>query len=304
MRIKMLSIVSLTALLMLAGAGRAETPASKKAEKTPRVLTLGAVASGPSSVTMWRDMRYYLGKNGLPIEFVLYSTYDGLVKALQDGQVDIAWNTPLAHAQFHRLAGDSQALVMRDVDRDFRSVLLVRKDAGITDLPGLAGQTVLFGSCNSAECTVLPAYFLKKEGVRLDQIKVLSLHKEVDRMGVPCHSERHVLKALREKRGGAGIINERLWKYLQKDKPEEAAAFQAIWTSPASSHCMFTARKNFHKDLGARFTRLMLAMDAKDPVCAEILRLEGCQKWAAGGQEGYEHLLKALRDEDAVSLGK
>lgn len=67
---------------------------------------------------------------------------------------------------------------------------------------------------------------------------------------------------------------------------------------------MFTARKNFDKDLGARFTRLMLAMDTKDPVCAEILRLEGCQKWLSGSQEGYEHLLKALRDVDAVSLGK
>ena len=48
----------------------------------------------------------------------------------------------------------------------------------------------------------------------------------------------------------------------------------------------------------------MLAMDPKDPICAEILRLEGSQKWEAGSQEGYEHLLKALRDEDAVSLGK
>jgi phosphate/phosphite/phosphonate ABC transporter binding protein len=301
MRFKMLSILSLIAL---AGAVRAETPASKAAEKPPRVLTIGAVPAGPSAVTAWRDMRYYFRKNGLPIEFVLYSTYDGLVKALKDGQVDIAWNTPLAHAQFHRLAGDSQALVMRDIDRDFRSVLIARKDAGIADLSKLEGQTVVFGSCDSAECTVLPAYFLKKEGVRFDRLKVLSLDKEVDRMGVPCHSEGHVLKALREKRGGAGIISARLWKHLQKDKPEEAATFQAIWTSPAFSHCMFTARKDFDKDLGARFTRLMLAMDPKDPVCAEILRLEGCQKWVAGSQEGYEHLLKALRDEDAVSLGK
>ena len=240
----------------------------------------------------------------MPIEFVLYSTYDGLVKALKDGQVDIAWNSPLAHGQFHALAGQSQALVMRDVDCNFRSKLIVRKDAGISSLEGLAGQTMVVGSCDSAECTVLPAYFLKKEGVRFDRIKILSLHKEVDRLGVPCHSEQHVLKALLEKRANAGVISANLWKYLQTEKPDVAASFEVIWTSPAFSHCVFTARKDFDKELGAHFTKLMLAMDAKDPVCAEILRLEHCQKWVAGNQEGYEHLLKALRNEEAVSLGK
>ena len=60
-------------------------------------------------MTVFREIRYYLAQNGMPIEFTLYSNYDALVKALHEGQVDIAWNSPLAHGKFHVLAGDSQA---------------------------------------------------------------------------------------------------------------------------------------------------------------------------------------------------
>jgi ABC-type phosphate/phosphonate transport system substrate-binding protein len=122
-------------------------------------LKIGAVAYSPKSVDVFRGMRYYFGKNGMPIEFVLYSTYDGLNDALAKGQVDLAWNSPLSHARFHLAAGDSQAVVMRDVDRNYRVKLIVRKDAHISTIDDLVGKTMVFGSCDSGDCTVLPVYF-------------------------------------------------------------------------------------------------------------------------------------------------
>ena len=72
-------------------------------------------------MTIFEGIRRYCGRNGLPVDYVLYSNYDALVEALHEGQVDVAWNTPLAHARYHRLAGNtSKTLVMRDVDCDFR----------------------------------------------------------------------------------------------------------------------------------------------------------------------------------------
>jgi ABC-type phosphate/phosphonate transport system substrate-binding protein len=265
-------------------------------------LKIGAVAYSPNSVTIFRGIRHYFAKNQTPVEFVLYSTYDDLGRALKDGHVDVAWNSPLGHGKFHVLAGgQSQALLMRDVDRNYRIKLVVRKDASIERLTDLHGKTMVFGSCDSAEATVLPTYFLKKEGVNFDQVKVLSLHSEVDALGVPCHSERHVLQALLAGRGQAGILSEGLWRRLQQDQPAEAARFKEIWTSPGLSHCVFTARKDFDKDRAERFTKLMLAMDGKDPLTAEILKLEHCSKWVPGSQEGYEALLQALREGQTLS---
>ena len=294
MRFRIAALV-LAALLSLSLAGSRAADAARE----PQALRVGAVAYGPNSVNIFRSMRHYFAQNHMPIEFVLYSTYDGLVDALRKGQVEVAWNSPLAHARFHLLEGDSQALVMRDVDRDYRVKLIVRKDADIAGLGDLAGKTMVFGSCDAADATVLPVYFLKKEGVSFDRVKVLSLHCEVDAKGVPCHSQQHVLQALLKGRGQAGIIGQDLWKHLQAEKPEQAAQFREVWTSPPFSHCVFTARKDFDKETAAKFSRLMLAMDGKDPATAEVLRGEHCGKWVPAGkeaQEGYRDLLKALRE--------
>ena len=76
-----------------------------------------------------------------------------------------------------------------------------------------------------------------------------------------------------------------------------ADKLKAVWTSPAFSHCVFTAAKGLDKQLGARFTRLMLEMDGKGPLTAEVMALEGCKKWVAGGPEGFVDLVKALQEE-------
>jgi phosphonate transport system substrate-binding protein len=281
-------LVVLLALTRTAGAG----------ETRAKVIRIGAVAYSPAAVTIFEDIRRYFDRKGLPVDYVLYSNYDSLVEALQKGQVDIAWNTPLAHAQYHRKAGNaSQALVMRDVDCNVRSMLVVRSDAIIRTLDDLKGKTMVLGSSQAAEASVLPVYFLNREGLNLNRVKVQSLDGQVDLRGNPCSSEVHVLKALQENRGQAGVIGERLWKHLSQHQPDQVSGLRALWVSPPFSHCVFTASKDFDKELAGRFTKLMLAMDANDPLTAEAMRLEGTRKWVAGSQEGFQELLKAL-DED------
>src|SRR5262249_36215599 len=172
----------------------------------PRVLRVGAVAYSPESVKVWKNIQIYFARKGFPIDYVLYSNYDALVDSLKSGHVDVAWNTPLAHARYHVLCGgESQTLVMRDVDRGFRAVVIARKGEA-TKPEGLAGKTLVLGSNDAAEATVLPLYYLKKQGVPLGKVKLLSLHDECDDKGCPCRSERDVLKALEKGRGQAGVI--------------------------------------------------------------------------------------------------
>ena len=294
--------VALFALVGLCSLLPAQRLAAEK--KTPvqdaekPVLRIGAVAYAPSAVTVFDGVRRYFAKNEMPIDYVLYSNYDALVKALWDGQVDVAWNTPLAHAQYHLLAGgQSQTLVMRDVDCGCRCTLVVRKAAGVNGLDGLKGKTLVLGSRHAAEATVLPIYYLKKEGVDFAKLKVLDLDKELDLRGNPCCSPTHVLKALDAGRADAGVIGESMWKALLARRAPEADKLKAIWTSPAFSHCVFTAAKGFDKKLAARFTRLMLAMDGKDSLTSEVMELEGCKKWVAGGPDGFVDLVKALQED-------
>jgi phosphate/phosphite/phosphonate ABC transporter binding protein len=304
MRVCLLTLCT-AALLAAPALGEEKAPAKPVKDCCCDTLKIGAVAYSPKSVDVFRGLRYYAKKNGMPIEFVLYSTYDALNEALAKEQVDLAWNSPLGHAKFHLTAGDSMAVIMRDVDRDYRVKLIVRKDADVASLSDLAGKTMVFGSCDSADCTVLPVHYLKKEGVNFDKVKILSLHQEVDDKGIPCHSAQHVWQALVKGRGQAGIIGADMWKHLQADHPEQAAQFKEVWTSPTFSHCVFTARKDFDKETAEKFAKLMLAMDGKDPAAAEVLKLEHCSKWVPAGkeaQEGYRDLLEALRKQPTLPV--
>ena len=292
----LIAMALLLAASPIAAAGERRGDGKSTSER-PRVVRIGAVAYAPSAVTIFENIRRYFDHRGMPVDYVLFSHYDALVEALQKGEVDIAWNTPLAHAQYHRKAGNaSQALVMRDVDCNVRSVLIVRADASISTPTDLAGKTLVLGSRQAAEATVLPVHFLKRQGVNFDRIKIHSLDGIADLRGNPCSSEVHVLAAVKEGKGQAGIIGERFWKYLSDARARPVGGLKVIWVSPPFSHCVFTASKNFDKELAARFTRLMLAMDPSDPLAAEAMRLEGTRRWVAGSQEGFQELLKALKD--------
>jgi ABC-type phosphate/phosphonate transport system substrate-binding protein len=293
----------LSGLLLLSGSavavfGGEPTAKGTRSKLQAKVVKIGAVAYSPSAVTIFEAVCRYLNRSGLSADYVLFSNYDTLVEALHNHQIDIAWNTPLAHVQYHLKAGGaSQPLVMRDVDCNVRSVLVARADADIRSLADLMGKTLILGSRQAAEATILPLHFLKAEGLRPCQFKVNSLDGKVDFRGDPCSSENHVLKALSAGDGQAGIISERLWNHVSKSQPEQAAGLKRVWISPPFSHCVFTAAADFDKSLGSQFTKLMLAMDSTDSSTADAMRLEGTRQWVAGSQDGFQELLKALREE-------
>lgn len=259
-------------------------------------VRIGAVAYAPGVVTVFNGIKKYLNKNGFAADYVLYSNYDALVAALKKGEVDIAWNTPLAHARYHvACGGKSKTLVMRDVDRGVRAVVIARVDSGIESAKELPGRKLVIGSRNAAEATVLPLYYLKKQGIDVAAAKTLCLDGECDFKGNPCCSPQHVLAALQKGRGEAGVIREGMWRRIAaRQKKTGKDEFRRVWTSPAFSHCVFTAPANFDDAKAKEFTRLMLAMDPKDPATADVLRLEGAKRWIRGTSKGFEDLIEAV----------
>ena len=131
-----------------------------------KTILVGAVAYDPRVVPIWEGMRDYFQEAGVPIDYVLYSCYDSLVRALLERQIDIAWNTNLAWVKVHRRTnGTCRALGMRDVDARFTSVFVARTDAGIHSLSDLRGKRLALGSADSAQAAILPMHFLRKAGL-------------------------------------------------------------------------------------------------------------------------------------------
>ena len=98
-------------------------------------LRLGAVAYHPRIVTIWERFRPYFADAGVPTDYILFSNYERLVDAVLDGTVDIGWNTNTAYVALdHRAGGETRILGMRDVDRDWATVLVMRKGQQVEDV--------------------------------------------------------------------------------------------------------------------------------------------------------------------------
>ena len=105
MTIRRFALAPLLTLLLAPAVTAADEPSVGRGDRPRPVLRIGAVAYSPDAVTIFEGIRRHCGRHGLPVDYVLYSNYDALVEALHAGHVDIAWNTPLAHARYHLKAG-------------------------------------------------------------------------------------------------------------------------------------------------------------------------------------------------------
>lgn len=130
-------------------------------------VVMGAVSYDPAISTIWEKMKVYLNSEGCPFDFVLFTNYERQVAALLSGEVDIAWNGPVAHVMAQEHAKESLiSLGMRDVDCDFVSVCVARKDAQVSSVSQLTGKVVATGTSDSPQAHLVPLYWLQELGVK------------------------------------------------------------------------------------------------------------------------------------------
>ena len=262
-------------------------------------ILLGAVAYDPKVVTIWEGIRQHFRDEGVPLDFALFSNYERQVEALLAGLIDVAWDTPLAHVRVQkRTEGRSLSLGMRDSDRDFRSRILVRKDAGIASLADLHGKTLAVGSADSTQARILPLHFLRAQGVDLDRLTLLPFDSDVGKHGDTGRSEVDVLDALARGTAQAGTVGDLIWVTEVAAGHVDPSKIGVLWTTPGFDHCMFDALPTLATEKRDAFVRGLFAMQWDNPKHRRLLELEGLKEWLPAREPGYDSLRAAL-DETA-----
>jgi ABC-type phosphate/phosphonate transport system substrate-binding protein len=262
-------------------------------------LLLGAVAYDAKVVTIWEGMREHFAREGVALDFALFSNYERQVEELLAGHIDIAWNTPLAHVRVERRSeGRARALGMRDSDRDFRARVVARRDAGVRAVGDLAGKTLAVGSRDSTQARILPLYFLRERGVDLEQVKLLAFDTDLGKHGDTGTSELDVLRAVADGRADAGCVGDLIWVTEHAAGRIDGARIDSLWSTPAFDHCMFDARPELDAAAAEAFQRALFAMKWDDARHRRVLELEGLKEWMPARHEGYASLRAAL---DATS---
>ena len=258
-------------------------------------VTVGAVAYDPKVVGIWEGMRtYFRDEAKVPVEVVLYLSYEAQVAALLAGRIDIAWNTNLAYLQSDHLSqGKCRPLAMRDTDLEWWTEIVVRKGGGIRQLSDLRGRRVALGSRDSGHAAILPVHFLAQAGlVEGRDYQSLRFDTDLGKHGDTGTSEVDVLRAVLNGEADAGAVGSPFWAGVRSGQLVPSGAVETIWSSPHYHHCMFTARVGLSSEEATRFTDALFRMNGQ-PHLRPILDAEGLKEWVRPRTDGYGSLREA-----------
>jgi phosphonate transport system substrate-binding protein len=262
-------------------------------------LTMGAVAYDQKVVAIWDGFREYFRSRGLEFDYVLYTNYERQVEAQVLGQIDVAWNSPLAWLQTERAARAigrrAEAICMRDSDRDLTSVIVVRADSHIESLADLRGRNLAVGAGDSPQATLIPLNFLADNGLtpRKD-FDVTPFDKLVGKHGDHIGGERDAVAALLKGAADAACILDANLLTFGREGTLPSASTRVLAQTPTYDHCNFTVLGGAPIEPVARFRELLLGMSYSDPAVRPLLDLEGLKRWVPGRTDGYRQLTAAV----------
>ena len=278
----------------------AETLRLSSRTSSPRMikrdcLVLGSVCYAESVASIWKGMMRHFARHGLEVDFVLYTSYDRQVHALLSGEIDIAWNGPLAHGRLCKLTGSGGLsafetsgvipLGMRDSDRDFTSRVIVRDDSTIQRVSDLQGRRVATGTVDSPQAYILPLAAVAKQGVELKSLTVLRFDRDIGKHGDTAYGEDAVLEALISGSAEAGFISDLMWqRYITNGKTTGLHSLP-LDSIPSFDHCQFDAiggkKQKVPTRLLEKFQNALLSQKidgSKHFEDTRTMQLEGIQK--------------------------
>lgn len=128
----------------------------------PEVIRLGLIPSegGADIVARFAPMADHLEQElGVPVETFSASEYIGVITAMQNKQVDVAYFGPKSYVEANRIAGAvAVARELNDQGQEgYYGIIIARKDSGMTTLEDARGQTFGFVTPNSTSGFLVPS---------------------------------------------------------------------------------------------------------------------------------------------------
>jgi len=267
-----------------------------------RPLIVGAQASEPNGVTIWRTVRDFLNSKGLPVDYALFSSYEALDHGLMAGAIDIAWNAPMAQAQtLIQSGGACRVLAMRDTDREVTTLMLVAAGSEIAGPADLNGKRIALGDLTSSELRLIPTHQLRQDGFDLaTECEIVDLEAAVRPGWAGRGDFTNTIAALDDGIIDAGTVFEPQYRALVERARIDPAAYRVVWNSRPYSHCGFAARPGLPEDAARRFVELLASMDYSNPDIKEMMDLEHLCAWVPADDSGWQDLISGIKDANLV----
>ena len=260
------------------------------------VISVGAVAYDPKVITIWEGFKDYFAKKGVEIDYILYSNYDAQVDANLSGEVDVAWNSPLAWVWSQIVSGGAcKAIAMRNSDRDLTTKVIVRSVSAARSLADLRGKRVAVGASDSPQATLIPLELIASSGLDpLKDCQVIYHNVMVGKHGDHVGGERDAAKALAAGEADAACVLDANYTVFINEGTLDPGTTRVLATTPPFDHCNFTVRADIPDARIQPFVDALLAMKFEDPSVRIYMEMEGVKEWLPPRTTGYAQLENAV----------
>lgn len=220
------------------------------------------------------------------VSIKVYPDYNGVVEAMNFGQVDMAYFGPLTYVIAHHDSG-AEAIITQLIKGTpfYYSYIITHKDNPANTieelLAGSKNVSFAFGDPNSTSGSLIPGIELKKRGVYTDP--QTHQFKEVRFTG----SHDVTALAVQNKQVDAGAIDSAIYDTLVEQKKIDASQFKTIWTSEKLFQYPWAVKKGTDAQTIQKLQDAFIGV--KDE---EVLKAFGASAFTKAENKDYE----AIRD--------
>ena len=222
---------------------------------------------------------------GMKVEFVPVSDYAAVVEALASDRLDMAWLGGFTFVQTRLKTGNSIPLVQREQDEKFTSKYITANPA-VKSLQDLKGKTFAFGSVSSTSGSLMPRFFMLKDGIKPEEF--------FSRVAYSGAHDATVAWVQAGKVDG-GVLNASVWDKLVAAGKVDTRKVVVLGTTPPYYDYNWTVRGNLDPALTAKIKAAFLALDPAKPADKAILDLQAATRFIPTKAENYTGIEEAAR---------
>ena len=227
---------------------------------------------------------------GMKVEFVPVSDYAAVVEALASDRLDMAWLGGFTFVQTRLKTGNAIPLVQREQDEKFTSKYITANPA-VKSLQDLKGKTFAFGSVSSTSGSLMPRFFMLKDGIKPEEF--------FSRVAYSGAHDATVAWVQAGKVDG-GVLNASVRDKLVAAGKVDTSKVVVLDTTPPYYDYNWTVRGTLDPALAAKIKQAFLALDPANPAHKEILDLQAASRFIETKPENYKGIEDAARAADLL----
>ena len=289
-KIALLTSIILTVALLVSGCGQSSSQSQgQKENNTQLPLRVGLVPNqAPDKIkAQYEPFRKYLSDTlGIPVELFVASDYAGVVEAMANDKLDVAYFGGLTYVQAKQRAKIHPIITEIDEETqtsNYYSLIIVPSDSTVQSTVELKGKVFAFGDISSTSGSLYPRFMLDKAG-----IKVPSDLKNVVYSG----GHDATAQAVQNETVDAGGIEGRILNRLIANKTVDASKIRIIDKHLVEGY-PWVVRDSLDKSLEEKIVNSFLEM--KDPELLTLMRAKSFTKVADANYTEIENEAHRLR---------